>query len=193
MTTLPKGLGDQLSQSPRVMSLWGFRACSWVTCRRSRSHPLPASCSPGGSPAPLSQVWGQDGAGPRGQVEVPVRKAGSRGRADRHQKPSLNKGWVGGGLAFPHPASPSACCAATTVSKAGRAWLGPRPLCCPSFCSSRAWHWPRGPAEVGRGTKGLGADRQDLTSCSAQSEGTAGAGGRLHGPCLGVRAPPRPA
>lgn len=45
------------------------------------------------------------------------REAGTTGRDDRHQKPSLNKGWVGGGLVCPHP--PSQCVLSQDHSQQG--------------------------------------------------------------------------
>ncbi|XP_043728742.1 kielin/chordin-like protein isoform X2 [Cervus elaphus] len=45
------------------------------------------------------------------------REAGTTGPDDRHQKPSLNKGWVGGGLVCPHP--PSQCVLSQDHSQQG--------------------------------------------------------------------------
>ncbi|XP_070225358.1 kielin/chordin-like protein isoform X1 [Bos mutus] len=65
---------------------------------QEKSPPLASSFRPPRhSPAPLSRGWGQDGGA--------IRQAGTTGLDDRHQKPSLNKGWVGGGLVCPHPHS----------------------------------------------------------------------------------------
>ena len=48
-----------------------------------------------------------------------IREAGTTGLDDRHQKPSLNKGWVGGGLVCPHP--PSQCLLSQDHSQQGGA------------------------------------------------------------------------
>lgn len=124
---------------------------------RRRGSQLPAGLRLLPGRCPLPQGWGQDGAG----LEVPIGEARAPGQDDRLQKRSLNKDWVGGGLVCPHPASPSACGAATTDSEAERAWRGPGPLRCPSSCSSSAWPWSRRPAEVSRGAEGSGAARRD--------------------------------
>ena len=155
-----------------------FRAGSWTLCRRSHPHLLPASAPP---PQALS-CTSEPGLGSGWGLGAPgggaSREAGATGLDDRHQKPSLNKGWVGGGLVCPHPPSQRVL-SQDHSQQGGRAWPGPWPSCCPSFCSSRARHWPQEPAEVSWGAEGLGAARWDLTSCSAQSEGTAGPGGSL--------------
>lgn len=80
------------------MNLWVFFKDWLLDPMQEKSPPLASSFRPPRhSPAPLSRGWGQDGGA--------IRQAGTTGLDDRHQKPSLNKGWVGGGLVCPHPHS----------------------------------------------------------------------------------------